>query len=102
MNYHRTGISIIYPNPVKDYVILETNARSNIESIQVYDMLGRNITDKVSIEELSFNSFQLDFQKVSGGIYFIKHKTFVNKGIGNSTLPDATTHTLTACMLHDQ
>ncbi len=58
-----------YPNPTKDYLILNSaQAFSNNDYVDVYSMDGR----KVLSQKLTGNTVKLDIQALKIGIYFIK------------------------------
>ncbi len=59
----------IYPNPVKDIFYIENNNGIIINSIKIYDHLGRLVVQEVS----NFN--QLDISHLSSGLFFIKLET---------------------------
>jgi len=59
----------VYPNPVKD--LLTIAARENIQSIQLYDVMGRLIETNLQ----NSNSINFDFSQKAPGIYFVKINT---------------------------
>ncbi|MBL0281400.1 MAG: T9SS type A sorting domain-containing protein [Bacteroidetes bacterium] len=60
----------VYPNPATTFITIETN-ESDIESVTLYDALGRLINN-VSSQE---NSVIINVANLSAGIYFVKIKT---------------------------
>jgi hypothetical protein len=60
----------VYPNPATTFITIETN-ESDIESVTLYDALGRLINN-VSSQE---NSVMINVANLSAGIYFVKIKT---------------------------
>lgn len=59
----------IYPNPAKDVLMLYNESESIIESVKLYDALG-----KLVIEQ-SNPSNQLDISNISSGLLFVKIET---------------------------
>ena len=62
----------VYPNPATTFITIETN-ESDIESVTLYDALGRLINN-VSSQE---NSVIINVANLSAGIYFVKIKTSI-------------------------
>lgn len=62
-----------YPNPVHD--ILNLNSKENISEIEVYDLTGRKVFSKNSIQT---SDYKIDFGKFPTGIYIVKIK--LNEG----------------------
>ena len=55
----------IYPNPVKDYVLIETN---DFEFVEIFDLHGRIIkSDRISNSQANLN-----ISKIQSGIYFVR------------------------------
>ena len=65
----------IYPNPVKDVLNIEIQNQSalTIESIEIYDILGRII--KRDIEKVIFDKYSIDISNMSNGTYNIVLRT---------------------------
>ncbi|MEE4256512.1 MAG: S8 family serine peptidase [Bacteroidales bacterium] len=59
----------IYPNPAKDFIMVETEAE--IKTLSLFNTEGRILIK----QEVPGNSLQLDVGEVVGGIYFIKIET---------------------------
>ena len=68
------NISILYPNPVKNYLTIENNHQ--IKSIKIYNQLGQKILAK----EINNEKTDLDLSFISPGIYTIQIET-ENKSI---------------------
>ncbi len=56
---------IIYPIPTKDVIYIKTNS-STIDSIEIYDFLGRKKNVKHS------NLYEVDLSNLENGIYLLK------------------------------
>lgn len=75
----------LYPNPVSDYLFVETENNSKIQSITVIDVLGRKT--EIGAEEFSADAIRIDITKLKKGMYFLiidtdKHhisKKFIKK-----------------------
>ena len=64
--FNNTSISV-YPNPTRDYVIVETPVNNTNISYEVYD-----ITGKVAISNKTLNnSKQIELKSLQSGIYFL-------------------------------
>ena len=63
----------LYPNPVKDYLYIET-IQKNTNSIEIYDITGR----KIFFKEMSDKSDIINMSDFVNGIYIVKisNKTF--------------------------
>jgi hypothetical protein len=61
----------LYPNPVKDYLKIELRNQLEIQKIQIYNVIGKLVNETRSLE--------VDFTKLSKGIYLLKIIT--DKGI---------------------
>ncbi len=70
---------VIYPNPVKDVLMLYNESMSEVTSIKVYDSLGRLILEQ------SNSTYQIDISNLSSGLLFVQIETdkgnFVKKVI---------------------
>jgi len=63
----------LFPNPVTDILHIDYNSTSDIESIQVYDVMGKLVLDTVG------DINQLDVSKIQSGVLFVKVAT--EKGV---------------------
>jgi Leucine-rich repeat (LRR) protein len=61
----------LYQNPVKDYLKIDLTNQLQIQNIQIYNVIGKLVKETKSLE--------VDFTKLSKGIYLLKMIT--NKGI---------------------
>jgi len=61
------NITSIYPNPVSDYLFVESN--NAIENITIIDMLGKTIFKD---ENINSKILKIDISNFESGIYFIK------------------------------
>jgi hypothetical protein len=64
----------VYPNPVSDYILINNEDKSSIESVEIYDVLGRLVMNE------NFNGAQsvplkLDASKLAEGMYYLKIQT---------------------------
>ena len=55
--------TVIYPNPVQNILTIES--KENIESIQIYSMLGELIASEMGVSQIDFSSY-------AKGVYFLK------------------------------
>jgi hypothetical protein len=60
---------IIYPNPVTDFVTVESGDADHIRSIEIIDMYGRTVR---TIDNINNNAVTIYSGKLLGGIYFIR------------------------------
>lgn len=70
-NFDVTNNVSLYPNPVKDYLKIELTNQLEIQNIQIYTVIGKLVNETQSLE--------VDFTKLSKGIYLLKIIT--DKGI---------------------
>lgn len=70
----------IFPNPARDYIIVEITDKSMIEKIAVTDLQGRIIKE---IYSDSNSTVKIDVSNLSEGIYFIKSQ---NTGTNNKVI----------------
>ena len=68
----------IYPNPT-DYQITITGNAIELETVNVYNIFGKNVTKSVIIKINNNQKTVLDLSELSSGVYFIKTKTTANK-----------------------
>jgi hypothetical protein len=68
----------IYPNPSDQKITVIGNI-DQVNQITIFNVLGENLTNQVSITKTSQNEFVIDFLNLSKGIYFIKTKQSANK-----------------------
>jgi len=64
---------LIYPNPATDreQIIITGNAEE-LENINIYNVLGQNITGQINITHISEDRVVLDPENLSPGMYIIK------------------------------
>ncbi len=67
----------IFPNPTKKQITITGN-KSEIETINIYNILGQNVTNKTIIKKLD-NKVIIELTKLSEGTYCIRTKTTANK-----------------------
>jgi len=68
----------IYPNPTSDKITLVGNSHE-LEIINVYNTLGKNVSNKIVFTEYNKEIIMIDLSKLSTGTYYIKTKTTANK-----------------------
>ena len=73
---------INYPNPFNEYIIVE-NISSNINNIEVYNVIGQNISDDISFK-VQGNKILINTTNLDRGMYFIKIGNVVKKVIKNT------------------
>ncbi|MFT5077339.1 MAG: hypothetical protein ACI85B_002408, partial [Flavobacteriaceae bacterium] len=59
----------LLPNPVKDILTINNSSSSQIESIKIYDVLGRLVLQ----EKEQFNN--IDVSQLNSGLLFVKVET---------------------------
>ena len=57
----------IYPNPVRDALMISTSNNSIIQKISIYTLQGREIFSEI----YSSNNVQIDVSSINAGIYLI-------------------------------
>lgn len=67
----------IYPNPTENIITIE-GIISELEDINIYNVLGQNITYQTLIIISNKNKVEIDLSKLNGGSYLIKTKTTIN------------------------
>ncbi|MCG2610280.1 T9SS type A sorting domain-containing protein [Flavobacterium sp. SM15] len=60
---------VVFPNPVKETLFINTNDGESVLNVQVYDIQGKRILDKEII------GIELDVRDLESGIYLLKIKT---------------------------
>lgn len=68
----------LYPNPTKSIITIE-GASQEIENIQVYSILGQNLSNKVSLQFESDQKLNINLNQLKQGTYLIKGKTEIHK-----------------------
>ncbi len=64
---------LVYPNPASDRVIVElTTGRTDRLSLQLYDVMGKKVSDMDMLLQSGFNSIELPVKQLSNGIYFMR------------------------------
>ncbi|WP_264529471.1 T9SS type A sorting domain-containing protein [Flavobacterium sp. N502540] len=59
----------IFPNPSTDFVKLKTNNEDGIESVQIFDLNGKLVSDRTN-----FTTDKMDVSKLDPGVYILKAK----------------------------
>ncbi len=71
----------LYPNPAKDYIMLELTSNQRINSISMYTLMGKQI---MSVQNIYQSSYKLNISNNASGVYFIEIIT--DKGIVNKKI----------------
>jgi hypothetical protein len=67
LSFSRELEVLVYPNPVTDYLSVQKEINEALD-YQITDLNGRIMMEGVLIDEVQ----NIDFTKISSGIYFIK------------------------------
>ncbi len=59
----------IYPNPASDILNVHLNGQKNIKSVQLFDLLGRNVYSRFNLKTDRVN---IDVSRMNEGIYFLE------------------------------
>jgi hypothetical protein len=65
----------IYPNPTNGIIEI-TGQSSELNSIKIYNITGKDITNQLSIKEINSNRISIDFTNFVAGQYFVKSNSF--------------------------
>lgn len=68
----------MYPNPATDKVYLKGD-KSELQTIEIYDIFGKNVTSIINTDGLKDNNAVLDVSNLVNGTYYVKTKTTVHK-----------------------
>ena len=68
----------IYPNPTNNKITIIGNA-SELEQINIFNALGQDMSDFITITETQEEKFVIDLSNLTNGMYYIKTKTTANK-----------------------
>lgn len=68
INFSKNNITL-YPNPVKDILNISLLENTNIESYEIYDLLGKKILSKSTIQNF------INLNELSNGVYIVKVAT---------------------------
>ena len=63
-----------FPNPVRN--VLNINAKSNIENIKIFNVLGKRVLDK----NINKKDFNINISNLNTGIYILQYKTVDGAG----------------------
>lgn len=71
----------IYPNPAKDIVqiTIESDHQVDLETLQIYSLEGKNVTDRVRIELNGLAKVKMEIGKLSAGTFIITLETLDRK-----------------------
>lgn len=59
----------LYPNPVQENGLLKVSAQTNIDNLEVYTLLGKQI---LNFKNVGSKSFEIPMTDLSSGMYFIR------------------------------
>ncbi len=61
----------VYPNPAKNYIIIDANLKQKKNEIVIYNVSGQELIR----QELKDNKTQIDINNLTRGVYFVKYIT---------------------------
>lgn len=64
----------VYPNPAKDYIMLQVADQNNIEQASIYDISGKKLAEAAHAQ-LGQNQVKVETTHLSSGIYLLRVKT---------------------------
>ncbi|HUH73745.1 MAG TPA: DUF4832 domain-containing protein [Chitinophagales bacterium] len=67
----------IYPNPTDQQITIE-GEKYELESFNIYNKLGQNVTSATQIIKYFEGGIRMDISKLNSGIYYLKTKNTVN------------------------
>lgn len=63
----------LYPNPSNNSINIESSSINLLENqITIYNLMGQDITNRVSIQNLSLSKSLIDISQLKSGVYLIK------------------------------
>ena len=65
----------VYPNPAKDYLILQVADQNRIEQAALYDISGRKVRDAGYGQQLEKNKVKVQTDNLPSGMYLLRVKT---------------------------
>ena len=72
----------VYPNPAKDYCIIEYTSNINeVISINVFDINGRVVISKKTNTIIGKNTFSINTNELNSGVYIIKVETSLDNKV---------------------
>ena len=75
---HSSKAIKIYPNPTNSKITI-TGDRTELTHIEIYNILGMNVTMQTSLQANSEEKIIIDLSHLTNGIYYIKTKTTTHK-----------------------
>ncbi|MFI5205593.1 MAG: T9SS type A sorting domain-containing protein, partial [Candidatus Paceibacterales bacterium] len=67
----------LYPNPAKNYIIVETDENAIGGTLQITDISGREVAKL----QITNSRFRIPTSALSGGVYFVKLNTRTGSGV---------------------
>ena len=71
VNIHQSTIQV-YPNPCHGSLTI-TSDFSKIGRLQIFDLLGHDLSEKITLRPTNQSSLNLDLSRLENGIYFLRH-----------------------------
>jgi hypothetical protein len=71
----------LFPNPTKSRVTITGLKNLSETNISIIDIMGRILSNNVTVNELSANTISLDMSQLSSGTYFIEIKSKENRTV---------------------
>lgn len=75
---HNSNYIQVYPNPTTAQLMLE-GEEHELEHISICDILGRDLSAQVRINQQSENKVLIDMSALKAGVYYVKTKTLATK-----------------------
>jgi hypothetical protein len=72
-----SGEILLYPNPTTGILHVETQCIASLQSVEIFDMLGRIVETRLiaSLQDDTASSLRLDISTLPSGVYFVRIKT---------------------------
>jgi hypothetical protein len=71
----------LFPNPTKSRVTITGLKNLSETNISIIDIMGRILSNNVTVNEISANTISLDMSQLSSGTYFIEIKSKENRTV---------------------
>jgi hypothetical protein len=72
---------LLFPNPTKNRVTITGLKNLSETNISIIDIMGRILSNNVTVNEISANRISLDMSQLSSGTYFIEIKSKENRTV---------------------
>jgi hypothetical protein len=70
-NFNGTNDIVLSPNPVSDFLNIRVSDDFIVETIRIYDALGRLLQSLGSFQDGITGEFNIDLSNYSAGVYYI-------------------------------